>query len=389
MANPLDRRFPSVDDLEAAARDRVPKFVFDYIVCGMGARNDDPGSGVRRNRQALSDVRLLPRYLDDPGAIDPSVTLFGQKYSAAFGVAPVGSGGAVWPGAAETLAAEAKRRNQPFAASSMAVSSLESLREHAGDCGWFQFYRPNDPDIEEDMIARAETAGYKVMVVTVDVPGPLRRNQDLRNGFTADFSIADPRTVLSIMRHPAWAFGFLKSGYPSIASFDPYGPRSGPTKERTAFIRNIVTGHVTAQILERLRARWRGPMLVKGILDPAEAKRCQDIGIDGIVVSNHGGRQSEAAPATAEVLPAIRQAVGNNYPLVADGGVRSGLDICRMLALGADLVLLGRAFYLAMGAMGPAGAAHVFDILTDELTGAMRQIGAKTPIALRNHLHHP
>lgn len=366
----LNRKFPSTYDMERAALRRMPRFMADYVSGGMGL-----GLGLARNRETLDAVRLMPRYLVDGDTIDLKTSLFGQEFDAPFGVAPVGNGGSVWPGSAEALAAEARRRNQPFGVSTVAVSSLEKLKAAAGDMGWFQLYRPNVPEIEADVLRRAKDAGYKVLMVTVDVPDFLRRDHDIRNNFGSDFSLRDPATFWQLLTHPAWTFASWRHGMPKLETLLHYAPKAADRQERDRFVFSLLPGHVSADDLARIRDGWDGVMLAKGVLDPAEARLCREIGLDGVVVSNHGGRQLEAAPSAVDVLPAMRKAVGPDFALIADGGVRTGLDICRMLALGADFVLIGRAFYYAMGAMGLAGAPHVFDVLTAELRTMMGQLG--------------
>ncbi|MEC9265451.1 MAG: alpha-hydroxy acid oxidase [Pseudomonadota bacterium] len=381
MIPKLNRKFPSTYDMEQAALRRMPKFMADYVSGGMGL-----GLNLRRNRETLDAVRLMPRYLVEDGAIDLSVSLFGQTFGAPFGVAPVGNGGSVWPGSAEALAREARDRQQPFGVSTVAVSSLEKLKAAAGDMGWFQLYRPNVPEIEADVLRRAKEAGYKVLMVTVDVPDFLRRDHDIRNNFGSEFSLTDPATFWQLLTHPSWTYASWRHGMPKLETLLHYAPAGRSARERDRFVFGLLPGHVGPEDLRRLRENWDGILLAKGILDPAEAALCQSIGLDGVVVSNHGGRQLEAAPSAIEVLPAIRRAVGPDFTLIADGGVRTGLDICRMLAVGADFVLIGRAFYYAMGAMGLAGAPHVFDVLTAELRTMMGQLGVTDPRDLPERL---
>lgn len=352
----------------------------DYVRCGMGH-----GGAVQRNRDSLDSVRLMPRYLIAADAVDTTVELFGQDHAAPFGVAPVGLGGAVWPHAAERLASAARSHDVPFVASTFALASLERLRDAAGPRGWFQLYRPKRPEIESDLLRRAIESGYEVMVVTVDVPFRTRRDHDIRNGFSIP-PRPGLRTVLDILAKPAWALAMARAGFPTFETLTPYVPDNLGRREALAFLSDLVMAHVTPDILADLRRRWPGTLLVKGVLDPREAIQCRDLGVDGIIVSNHGGRQLEAAPSAAEVLPSVRAAVGEGYPLIADGGIRTGLDICRMLALGADFVLMGRAFYYAVAAMGGRGADHAMRLLKAELTSTMGQLGCASLTELRGRL---
>ncbi len=376
----LDRRFPAFVDIERAAMRRMPKFVRDYIACGMGR-----GGGVAHNRSALDAVKLVPRYLVDADCVDTSCKLLGQSFAAPFGIAPVGLGGTAWAKATETLAAAARDENIPFGAATFALASLEKLRVMAGSCGWFQLYRPNQAAIEEDILRRAETAGYSTLIVTVDVPAPMRRDHDIRNGFSLPLQF-NARTAWQIAQCPAWAWAMLRAGSPTFETLMPYVP-SGHTRDQALrFMTDLTANHVTPAMLEDLRKRWNGNLIVKGILDIEDAKRCRDTGADGLILSNHGGRQMEAAPSAIDVLPDIRAALGKDFPLIADGGVRTGTDVCRMIAKGANFVLLGRPFYYAVAAMGAPGATHAVRVLKAELQCAMGQLGCRTVEALPDRL---
>ncbi|MGI9407813.1 MAG: alpha-hydroxy acid oxidase [Hyphomicrobiaceae bacterium] len=376
----LDRRFPAVLDIERAASRRMPKFVRDYVACGMGR-----GGGLQRNRDALDSVRLLPRYLVDADKVDTATTLLGKDYAAPFGVAPVGLGGIAWSRSTETIAAAAREHRIPFAAATFALASLETLRKNAGDYGWFQLYRPNIADIEEDILHRAETVGYDTLIVTVDVPAPMRRDHDIRNGFSLPLQFG-LRTAAGIAACPAWAIGMLRSGFPTFETLARYVPDGMSNNQALDFMTDLTANHTTPKMLEKLRARWPGKLIVKGILDADEAVLCRDIGLDAVIVSNHGGRQLEAAPSPVDVLPEIRATVGGTFPLIADGGVRTGTDIARMLAKGADFVLAGRPFYWSVAAMGQRGADHNMRILKSELECVMGQLGCRTVAEIPDRL---
>ena len=373
MNSRLDRRFPSVADMRDKALRRLPRFMGEYLSYGIGR-----GEGTRRNRHDLRTVELLPRYCCDASDITTAVEFCGQRYAAPFGVAPVGNGGLAWPRAPELLCAAAKRHDIPFVSSTFSFVKLEKIKELAGECAWLQLYRPNLNDIELDMLERAAAAGYKNLLVTVDVPSPTRRDHDIRNGFSLPPKF-DAKTALDLLAHPVWSLAVglhtLKGGFPTFENFAPYVPAGFGRTEAMGFASQVTGGHVSAEVFARLRELWPRNLIVKGVLAPDDALRYRDLGADAIAVSNHGGRQLEAAPSTAQALPRIRQAVGADYPLIVDSGVRSGLDICRMIALGANFVLMGRAFYYALAAMGPAGAEHVTEVLKAELVCTMGQLG--------------
>lgn len=375
MDSTLDRKFPSVIDMEKAAIRRMPRFIRDYVTHGMGR-----GDGVRRNRDDLRGIELMPTYLHAPSEPEIAVNLLGGRYAAPFGVAPVGAGGAAWPKSAEALATAAREHEIPFIASTFAIASLEELRRRAGDMGWFQLYVSSDANLRDDLIARAARAGYETLVVTVDIPVATRRDHDTRNQLSFPLRFT-PRILGDIARCPAWAAAnmrrFLIEGMPKFKNLVPYLERAASFAEQQAVMSSFLSCPVSEETLSVIRDKWKGKLVVKGVLDTAEALLCRDVGCDALIISNHGGRQLEAAPSAVKVLPDIRAAVGSNFPLIADGGVRTGLDICRYLAIGADFVLLGRGFYYAVAAMGEAGAGHVMNVLSEEVTGAMKQLGCQ------------
>ncbi|MCP4386890.1 MAG: alpha-hydroxy-acid oxidizing protein, partial [Gammaproteobacteria bacterium] len=215
-----------------------------------------------------------------------------------------------------------------------------------------------------------------------------RRDRDIRNGLSVppEFNL---RTLLDIVSHPVWALAMLRHGVPQFLSLEPYLPRNASLAQLGLFIEKLIEGHVSLEKLRWYREQWPGKMIVKGILDAAEARACAELGVDAISVSNHGGRQLDAAPTAVDALPTIRAAVGNDFPLLADGGIRNGLDIARYLALGADFVLLGRAFMFALGAIGETGAAHAMSVLRQELRATLGQLGCPDIARLPEFLIKP
>jgi L-lactate dehydrogenase (cytochrome) len=365
----IRRRYPGIADLERAAARRVPKFAWEFLIGGIG-----PETGLARNRAALDAITLLPRYLGGAVAPDLSVTLMGRRHDLPFGVAPMGLGGLIRPRAAEIMAAAARRANIPFGLSSFATVSPEEIARIAPEQAWFQHYPTNRPEIERDLIGRAQAAGYRTMIVTVDIPTTTKRDRDIRNGLSVPPRV-DLRTLAQILPRPRWALETLRAGLPEFRMLAPYAPRGASLAELGAFLQEIMEGHVTPERLQAIRDAWPGKLVVKGVLDPADAETCRRIGADALVVSNHGGRQLDAAPAAPEVLAEVRAAAGGDMAILADGGMRSGLDVARMLAAGADFVLLGRAFMFGVAALGARGGDHVVATLAEELRATMGQIG--------------
>jgi L-lactate dehydrogenase (cytochrome)/(S)-mandelate dehydrogenase len=361
----LDRA-ASIDDLRTMAKRRIPRFAFDLVDGGAESERN-----MRRNIEAFEEVELTPRYMVDVSEIDTRATLFGHTYSQPFGMAPIGMLNAFWPDADLTLARLCKRENIPYVASSAASTTLERLAEAADGNGWFQLYVSSDQGVTEGLISRAEAAGYDVLMVTADVPAAGKRDRDIRNQLSVPFRFT-PEVILQLMANPTWSLASLKHGKPNIANY------ANLLKGATSYAdvqKTLITPSLTWDDLARLRARWKGRLLVKGILHPADALRCAQIGCDAIVVSNHGGRQVAFGPPTIEALPPIAAAVGDRMKIILDSGIRRGADLMRAKALGADFAFTGRAMAYGVGAGAAKGADRAFEILKLELVRALGQLG--------------
>ena len=380
MPASLLARASCIADLKKRARRRVPRFAFDYLEGGCSSE-----AAIVRNRRALDAIVMEPRYLEDCAPPDLSVSLFGRRYDAPFAVAPVGLGGLIWPRVAEYLAEAAAVANIPFCLSTVATTSIERAAELAGENLWFQLYTPTDPAIRDDLLDRAAAVGCRVLLVTIDVPGAAWRPRDLRNGLSVPPRF-DFRTLLQIAARPTWALAMLRVGIPQFDSIRRYMPKNISMADSSIFTRTTFTGGHDREALARNRDRWKGDLVLKGVETVREAQLALQLGADGIVVSNHGGRQLDASRAPVEVLPQIRAAVGDRMTMLADSGVESGADIARMLALGAQSVLAGRAFIYGVGGLGRAGAEHAIYLLREELTRFMGQVRCARPEELARHL---
>lgn len=359
-------RAASIDDLRRIARRRVPRFAFDLVD---GGAEDE--SNLRRNVHAFDDIRLTPRYLVDASRVDTGVEIFGHGFDVPFGMAPIGMLNAFWPEADRTLARLCAAENMPYVASAAASTPLEDLAEVAHGNAWFQLYASSDDAVSESLVARAEAAGYDVMMVTVDVPAPGKRDRDIRNQLSVPFKLT-PDVLLDLATHPMWSLATLRHGKPTIANY------ADLLKNATSYAdvqKTLISANYTWDHLERLRDRWRGKLLVKGVMHPEDAVRCAELGLDGVVVSNHGGRQVAFGPASIEVLPEVARAVGGRLAVGLDSGIRRGADMIRAKALGADFVLCGRALAFGVGAGGAQGAQRAFDLLKLELVRALGQLG--------------
>src|SRR5499426_2964341 len=382
----LHRHFPTVAYLRRHARRHVPRFAFEYLDGGAGA-----DGGIARNWHALDAIELVPRYGVTTALPPVDIELFGRRYSAPIGVAPMGGPSIVWPGADQYLAAAAQRARVPYTLGLVGGMTVERAAELAPDVLWFQLYRcfRNEHAIGFDLVRRAEAAGVHVLVLTADVPVRTTRPREVAVGITSPFR-PDLRMLAGILTSPGYLKSLWKHGQPRFGNLKPYTADTADVDEVAAFVRREMGGAFTWDEIARYRERWKGPLVVKGILHPADAETCVALGVDGLVVSNHGGRQVEALPAPIDVLAAIAGAVGSRATVMLDSGVRSGLDVVRAVALGADAAFAGKAFLWGLGALGVDGPGHVIDLLRDETRAALGQIGAHSPAATRaGVIRHP
>ncbi|HUW03375.1 MAG TPA: alpha-hydroxy acid oxidase [Acidimicrobiales bacterium] len=381
MRDPSDD-FPAIADLEHRARKRIPHFAWEYLASGTGA-----DQALQRNLDKLAEIRLLPQLLKGPLEPDISTELFGVAYSAPIGIAPVGLTGLIWPGADEALATTAADRRIPYVLSTVATERPEVAGPNAGGMGWYQLYPPRDERIRASMLERAAESGFTALVVTADVPAPSQRERQRKARIRVPPKIG-PTLAAQAALCPAWTLALARNGLPRFRGLEAYLDRS--TMQKSAgFVGANLGGTLSFAYLAELRELWEGPIIVKGILDPDDAQRCIDVGADAIGVSNHGGRQLDAAPAAIEALPVIVDRVGTAVPVLFDSGVRSGLDVARALALGASFVFCGRAFMFGLGALGRSGAGHALDILTEGLCNVMVQTGCDSTSQLADRLVTP
>jgi L-lactate dehydrogenase (cytochrome) len=369
------------------ARTRIPKFGFDATDGGAGK-----DGGIARNAASFDAIELMPRYGIDKGTLDMETVLFGKSYSAPFGISPVGLPGIVWPGAEKYMAAAAKKARVPYTAGTVASFSVEELAPIAEDMLWFQLYRMPHRDHADgfDLVRRAQSAGAQVLMITMDVPIRTKRPREVHRGLVLPFKM-DARTVWDVVTSPAWLQAYMEHGLTRFANYKPYV--TDPTPANVAAYSNrehAGGGAFSWEEVARYRDVWKGPLVAKGIQHPEDAIKAISVGCDGVVVSNHGGRQVEGLPSSVDVLPAIVEAIGNRATVLIDSGVRSGLDITRALALGAHAAFAGKAFLYGLGAIGGEGPGFVIDMFKEELRDTFRQCGVNsTKDARKIPLRHP
>lgn len=362
----LHTRYPALCDLRHRAKARLPHFVWEFLDSGTGQDHTK-----ERNRTELDVIRFSPSVLHGDIAPDLTTPFLEQEFSLPVGVAPVGMSGLIWPDAERHLARMAAEQGIPYVLSNVASRTPEQMMEHSAEGSWFQLYPPRDPEIRADMLRRVRGAGFGTLVMTLDVPAGSRRERQARSGLTQPPRLT-PRLLAQIATRPAWALGMARQGMPRMPFIDDYSPMTKGLPSN-AHIGYLLRTSPDWDYLAWVRDAWDGPMIAKGVLCPEDAGKLERAGVDAIWVSNHGGRQFDAAPATIEVLPSIREAT--RLPLILDSGIEAGLDVLRAIALGADMVMLGRGWHYALAALGPKGPAHLAEILREDLKANMGQLG--------------
>ncbi len=380
MVQALIRKSACVADLKKRAKRRIPKFAFDYIEGGCNSE-----LALKNNREALDDVFLRPEYLQAYNKPELGVELFGKQYSAPFGIAPLGLSGLVWPDASAMHARAALKANIPFVLSTVSTISIEDAAKNAEDNFWFQLYPPADVEILDDMLDRLRATGCQNLVVTVDVPTPSRRISAIKSGLAVPPKIT-LKSIFESAQRPFWSLATVRAGLPQFATLRPYIKDAKNIEDIANFIRISLRDVVDETTLKTLRDKWQGNLIVKGISHVDDAILVKGIGANGIIVSNHGGRQLDASLPPAETLEEIIDAVGPDLTVMADSGVETGVDIARYLALGAEAVFAGRAFLYGVAAHGEHGAEHSIDLLRDELEQVMSQLHCASPALMHQYL---
>jgi L-lactate dehydrogenase (cytochrome) len=374
-AGRLRRRFPSYGDVQRRAKWRTSRFAYDFVAGGVG----EGAPNVAHNRAAMDAVRIVPRYALDVSQISTATRLFGRDYAAPVGVAPMGNVGMVWPRADAILAAAAQRARIPYVSSTVANVGMEELARIAPDSLWFQLYGlPADGHaVSLDLIRRAEAVGAHALVLTLDVPQRQKRVHDIRNGLVVPFRYR-PRTVWDIARAPFWAIEMLRKGQPRFENMRKYVGEGASNAELAGFVQRNMTTDVTWDDIARFRDAWPRALVLKGLQHPEDAERAAGLGVDGVWVSNHGGRQFDAAPASIDTVPAVAAALGGRAKVLYDGSIRSGLDVFRALAVGADFAFAGRAFLFPVAALGEAGGDHAAAAFAEEVRTTFAQAGVRS-----------
>lgn len=360
--------YPSIEDLRKKAKQSIPKFAFEYLDGGCNA-----DVNLRKNTSDIRKLELKPEYLSKHTHSEIKTNLFGHTYDAPFGIAPVGLQGLIWPNSAEILAKAAFDHNIPFILSTVSTSSIERISELTEGQAWFQLYHPAENSLRDKLITRAAEAHCPVLVILSDVPTFGYRPRDIRNGLSMPPRMT-LKNILQIMGRPSWATQTLIHGKPSFETLKPYIPKGLDMKELGKFMDQTFSGRLNEEKIAPIRDMWKGKLVVKGIASEADAEKALKLGIDGIIVSNHGGRQLDHGQSTIKALPGIVENYGNKMKVMMDSGLRSGPDIANTLASGAAFTFLGRSFMYGVAALGKQGGHHTISILKTQLQQVMEQI---------------
>ncbi len=359
----------SIEDLRQIARRRLPRAIFDFFD---GGAEDEVT--LRENRAAFERVRLLPKVLVNVAKVDLGGDLFGVRATLPLAIAPTGGISAGRAGAELALARAAKGFGVPFTLATPAAFTIERVAEEVGGRLWFQLYAVREHPFREKLIARAAAAGYEAMLVTVDLPVSGKRERDPRNGFRTPYN-PNWRNSRDVIFKPAWLLEIMRHGLPGMANFDGYKFTTPHGTDIATAVGREMDAALDWEAIKRIRQLWPRKLLLKGVERPEDAERAASIGCDGVVVSNHGGRQLDGAAPTLDALPAVARAVGGRITVLLDGGVRRGVDILKACALGAHGVLTGRATLFGAMAGGEPGARRALEILASELERSMQLCG--------------
>ncbi|OBU16339.1 alpha-hydroxy-acid oxidizing enzyme [Photobacterium aquimaris] len=380
MKDYFNTTYPSIELLRKKAKSRLPKFAFEYV--DGGCNNE---IGLRRNTDDIRKLELIPYYLRDYKDVSLKTTLFGETYDAPFGVSPVGLQGLIWPQAPEILAKAAFEHNVPFVLSTVSTASIETIAEITEGKMWFQLYHPVDDAITDDLLARCKAAGVKTLVLLSDVPTFAYRPKEIKNGLAMPPKMT-AENMLQIMLSPEWALETLIKGQPEFKSLTKYMSGSMNMHHLALFMDKTFNGRLSEEKVRKLRDKWDGNLVLKGLSTVEDAKKAIEIGLDGIIVSNHGGRQLDAGPSTINKGIEILNACKGQTTIMMDSGIREGSDIACTLAAGMDFTFMGRSFMYSVGALGQNGGYHAMNMLKKQLQQVMEQVCCEKPQDLPNHL---
>lgn len=377
MKEYINPKYPDIDYLRARAKKRIPRFAFEYLDGGCNA-----GINLKQNTEDIREILLKPYYLREIKETSLKTELFGHTYDAPFGIAPIGLQGLMWPRASEILAKAAFDYNIPYLLSTVATASIEQIAEITEGNAWFQLYHPAEKELRNDLLKRAEESGISVLVVLADVPSFGYRSKEIRNGLAIPPKMT-LENIAQILSHPNWALQTLVAGQPTFKTLKKYIPKGMSLRHLGLFMNKTFDGRLDKDRLEEIRERWKGKLVLKGVASEEDAQKCVDLGLDGIIVSNHGGRQLDHGESAVSALQPISKAFGNKIKVMMDSGIRTGPDIASSIAAGADFTFLGRSFMYGVSALGKRGGNHTISILKRQLQQVLEQVCCEYVYELR------
>nr|WP_068888856.1 alpha-hydroxy acid oxidase [Pedobacter panaciterrae] len=372
-------QYPSITDLKRKAKKRIPKFAFDYLE---GGCNEE--INLFKNESDFHQVTLMPQYLKKYQGVDMSTELFGHRYDAPVGISPIGLQGLIWPNAPEILAKAALTHNIPFILSTVSTSSIERIATVSEGKFWFQLYHPAEKEVLDDILNRLQATGCQVLVVLVDVPSFGFRYREIKAGLSMPPKM-NLNNVFQAAIRPEWSIRTLKHGIPAFATLQKYMDKSLNMAQLGQFMNATFDKRVDMDKIAAIRNKWKGKLVLKGIVSEQDIQKAIELGADGVIVSNHGGRQIDAGESSIKSLIRLKQ-YGEKIKIMIDGGIRSGPDIGRSLACGADFTFAGRPFMYGVSALGNEGGNHTIALLKSQFKQVMEQLCCEKVTDLRETL---
>lgn len=380
MSNVINSEYPSIDHLRERTRQRIPRFAFEYVDGGCNTEDN-----LRKNTREIREVELKPYYLRDYGGLTMQTELFGKVYDAPFGISPIGLQGLIWPKATEILAKAAFENNIPFILSTVGTASIETVAELTEGNAWFQLYHPKEEGLRDKLLERCADAGLDTLVILSDVPSFGIRPKEIKNGLAIPPKLS-LRNLMQIAGRPRWAIETLLAGQPEFKTLLPYIPKGLSLKHLGLFMNSTFSGRLSEDRVKAIRDKWKGKLVLKGVASEEDTEAAIRMGVDGIIVSNHGGRQLNAGQSSIKPLQQISEKYKDQIKIMMDSGIRTGPDIASSLASGAEFTFLGRSFMYGVGALGKDGGSHTIELLKMELRQVMEQVCCERVSDLPNHL---
>ncbi|MDC3178954.1 alpha-hydroxy-acid oxidizing protein [Flavobacteriales bacterium] len=364
----INHNYPSVEDLRKRAKLKIPKFAFEYL--DGGCNND---VNLKKNTDKIRDIELKPKYLVDYRKPSLKTKLFGHTYDAPFGISPVGLQGLMWPKSPEILAKAAFDHNIPFILSTVTTTSIENIAELTEGKAWFQLYHPTEDRVTIDILRRANEAQCPVLIILADVPSFGYRPRDIRNGLSMPPKMT-LSNIINAVKRPNWLLQTIINGQPSFETLKPYMPKNLNLNQLAKFMDRTFSGRLNDDKIKRIRDMWKGKLVLKGAESLHDVEKACKLGLDGVIISNHGGRQVDVGQATIDSLKTILPVYKNKITLMMDSGIRGGADVARVMATGADFSFMGRTFMYGVSALGKNGGNHTISMLKKQLIQVMEQL---------------